>query len=156
MEIQELLVRCLRLGQLPIVLVRKKDNSFWFCINYHKIKDVTHNDQYPLPRIDDTLHTLSGSKWFSTIDILSSWQVEVVEEDSPKTAFCTTEGLFEFKIMPFGLYNAPVTFQHLVDLVLAGLQWSQCFDYLDDVIIPGKIFSEHLTNLSSSVSIKQV
>ena len=153
MEIQELLVRYLRVGQLsssswvsPIVLVWKKDNSFWFCINYHKINDVTHKDVYSLPRIDDTLHTLSGSKWFSTIDILSIWQVEVAEEDCPKTAFCTTEGLFEFKVTPFGLYNAPATFQQLVDVVLAGLQWSQCLVYLDDVIIPGKIFSEHLTN----------
>ena len=133
----------------PIVLVRKKDNSFRFCVDYRKLNNVTHKDAYPLPRIDDTLSTLSGSKWFSTIDLLSGyWQVDVAEEDRPKTAFCTTEGLFEFKAMPFGLCNAPATFQRLMDLVLAGLQWSQCLVYLDDVIIIGHTFSEHLANLS--------
>ncbi len=136
----------------PIVLVKKKDNSFRFCVDYRKLNDVTHKDAYPLPRIDDTLDSLSGSKWFSTIDLLSGyWQVEVAEEDRPKTAFCTTEGLFEFKVMPFGLSNAPATFQRLMDLVLSGLPWSQCLVYLDDVIILGRTFSEHLANLNSVI-----
>ena len=74
--------------------------------------------------------------------------MEVEEADRQKTAFCTTEGLFEFKVMPFGLSNAPATFQRLMDLVLAGLQWSQCLVYFDDVIILGRSFSEHLANLS--------
>jgi hypothetical protein len=105
----------------PIVLV-KKDKSFRFCVDYRKLNDVTYKDAYPLPRIDDTLDSLSGSKWLSTIDVLSGyWQVELAEEDHPKTAFCTTEGLFEFKVMPFGLSNAPATFQRLMDLVLSGL-----------------------------------
>lgn len=132
----------------PIVLVRKKDNSLRFCVDYRKLNDVTHKDAYPLPRIDDTLNTLAGSKWFSTLDLLSGyWQVEVAEEDRAKTAFCTTEGLFEFRVMPFGLCNAPATFQRLMDLVLAGLQWSHCLVYLDDVIILGASFDEHLASL---------
>jgi hypothetical protein len=65
-----------------------------------------------------------------------------------KTAFCTTEGLFEFKVMPFGLCDAPATFQRLMNAVLAGLQWSSCLVYLDDVIIPGRAFEEHLRNLT--------
>ena len=78
---------------------------------------------------------LAGSKWFSTLDLVSGhWQVEVAEKDR-QTAFCTTEGLFEFDVMPFGLCNAPATFQRLMDLVLAGLQWSHCLVYLDDIII---------------------
>ena len=64
-----------------------------------------------------------------------------------KTAFCTPDGLFEFNVMPFGLCNAPATFQRLMDAVLAGLQWSSCFVYLDDVIIPGKDFEDHLQNI---------
>ena len=66
-----------------------------------------------------------------------------------KTAFCTTEGLFEFKVMPFGLTNAPATFQHHMDLLLAGLQWQSCLVYIDDIIILGKTFEQHLHNLEN-------
>jgi len=94
----------------------------WFCVDHCK---VTRKDAHPIPRIDDTLDTLSGSKWFSTLDLLSGyWQVEVEEADREKAAFSTQHGLFEFKVMPFDLCNVPATFQCLMDLVLAGVQWS--------------------------------
>ena len=132
----------------PIVLVRKRDGSTRFCVDYRKVNTVTRKDAYPLPRVDDTLDTLAGSKWFSTLDLISGyWQVEVDQKDREKTAFTTPEGLFEFNVMPFGLCNAPATFQRLMDLVLAGLQWSSCLVYLDDVIVTGKTFSEHLLRL---------
>ena len=80
-------------------------------------------DAYPIPRVDDTLDTLSGSTWFSTIDLRSDyWKVEMAPADRGKTVFCSQEGLFEFNFMPFGLCNAPATFQHLMDCVLTGLQ----------------------------------
>ena len=95
----------------PIVLV-KKDGKTRFCVDYHKLNNATRKDAYPLPRIDDTLDTLLGSKWFSTLDLISGyWQVELNPETREKLAFCTTEGLFEFNVMPFGLCNAPATFQ---------------------------------------------
>ena len=132
----------------PIVLVNKKDGTTRFCIDYRRVNSVTHKDAYPLPRVDDTLDTLSGSNWFSTIDLKSGyWQVELAPEDREKTAFCTQEGLFEFNVMPFGLCNAPATFQRLMDCVLAGLQWSSCLVYIDDVIIIGRSFEEHLHHL---------
>ena len=125
----------------PIVIVRKKDGSARFCVDYRRLNAVTRKDAYPLPRIDDTLDTLSGSQWFSTLDLLSGyWQVEVAEGDREKTAFVTQSGLFQFKVMPFGLCNAPATFQRLMDLVLAGVQWSHCLVYLDDIIVVGRSF----------------
>ena len=133
----------------PIVLVQKKDGSIRFCVDYRELNSVTRKDAYPLPRIDDTLDTLAGAKWFSTLDLLSGyWQVEMDEADKPKTAFCTPEGLFEFNVMPFGLCNAPATFQRLMDSVLAGLQWSSCLVYLDDIIVIRKTFEDHLRNLA--------
>ena len=132
----------------PIVLVKKKDGTIRFCVDYRKVNSVTIKDAYPLPRVDDTLDTLAGSVWFTTLDLKSGyWQVEVAPEDRAKTAFCTQEGLYEFNVMPFGLSNAPATFQRLMDSVLAGLQWSTCLVYLDDIIIVGRSFEEHMKNL---------
>ena len=133
----------------PVVIVRKKDGSARFCVNYRRLNAVTRKDAYLLPRIDDTLDTLSGSQWFSTLDLLSGyWQVEVAEEDRENTAFATQSGLFEFKVMPFGLCNAPATFQRLMDLVFAGVQWSHYLVYLDDIIVVRRSFHDHLQNLS--------
>lgn len=132
----------------PVVLVRKKNGNWRFCVDYRRLNDITVKDAYPLPRIDDILDTLSGAKYFSTIDMASGyWQCEVQEEDRPKTAFVTTEGLYEFNVMPFGLCNAPSTYQRLMDLTLAGLQWKTSLIYLDDVIIFGNEFGQHLNNL---------
>ena len=134
----------------PVVLVRKKDGTIRFCVDYRKVNAITRKDAYPLPRIDDTLDTLAGSQWFTTLDLISGyWQVEVDPVDRPKTAFSMPDGLFEFNVMPFGLCNAPATFQRLMDMVLAGLQWSMCLVYLDDIIVMGKSFEDHISNLSA-------
>ena len=129
----------------PIVLVTKKDGSTRFCVDYRKVNAVTCKDAYPIPRVDDTLDTLSGFTWFSTINLKSGLLAS--GEDKEKTAFCTQEGLFEFDVMPFGLCNAPATFQRLMDCVLTGLQWSSCLVYMDDIIIIGRSFKEPLHHL---------
>ena len=103
----------------PILLVTKNDDSICFCIDYRRLNAVTVKDVYPLPRIDGSLDALSGSKWFSTLDLVSGyWQAEIVESDRPKTDFQVKKGLFQFKIFPFGLSNAPAVFERLMELVL--------------------------------------
>ena len=132
----------------PIVLVKKKDSSTGFCVDYRKINTQTKKDAHPLPRSDDTLDTLGQAKWFSTLDLASGyWQVEVVPEDHKKTAFATPDGLFQFKVMPFGLSNAPATFQRLMEKVLRDLHWSTCLVYLDDIIIFSRTIEEHVERL---------
>ena len=97
---------------LPVVLVWKKNGTSRFCIDYRKVNSVTRKDAYPLPRINDVLDTLGGSKLFSNLDLISGyWQVGLHQDDKYKTTFCTSEGLYEFNVMPFGLCNGPATFQ---------------------------------------------
>ena len=97
-----------------MVLVRKKDGSVRFCLDYRKLNAVTVKDSYPIPRIDESLDALGGAKWFSTIDLASGyWQVEMKEQDKPKTAFCTQSGLWHLNVMPFGFACAPATFERL-------------------------------------------
>lgn len=122
-------------------------------MDYRKVNEATQKDAYPLPKIEECLDTLSGSKLFSTLDLLSGYhQFEVNEKDRPRTAFITKYGLFEYTRMPFGLCNAPSTFQRGMELVLGRLQWVTLLIYLDDVIITGKTFKEHLNNLGEVLS----
>ena len=133
----------------PVVMVRKKDCSLRFCVDFRQLNAATIKDAHPLPRIDDLLDALHGAKWFSTLDLKSGyWQVSIAEQDKEKTAFRTSSGqLFEFNQVPFGLCNTPATFSRLMDRVLAGLHWETCLFYLDDIIVFSSTWEEHLTRL---------
>ena len=132
----------------PIVVVRKKDGSHRFCIDYRKLNDCTRKDAYPLPRIEDALDALKGAQYFATIDLASGyWQVAMASPDKFKTAFTTRYGLYEWNVMPFGLCTAPATFQRLMEKVLKGLQWRICVVYLDDVVVFGRTWIELLSRL---------
>ena len=129
----------------PAVLVKKKDGTLRFCVDYRQLNAVTHKDTFPLPRIDDLLDQMQGKKVFSTLDAKQGyWQIKVQEESKEKTNFVTFEGLYEFRVMPFGLCNAPSTFQRLMQRILQGLG-SFCSD---DILVFSESVEEHLVHLS--------
>ena len=131
-----------------VVIVRKTDGTIRFCIDYRKLNQRTTKDAYPIPR---TLHSFAGSTFFSTLDLKSGyWQVELREFDKPKTAFQVGSlGFFECNRMPFGLCNAPATFQRLMEKCLGALNLCECEIYLDDIIIFSSTFEEHLDRLQA-------
>ena len=133
----------------PVVMVRKKDGSLHFCVDFRQLNAATAKDAHLLPRIDDLLDALHGARWFSTLDLKSGyWQVPITECDKAKTAFRTSSGqLYEFNQVPFGFCNAPATFSCLMDRVLSGLHWEMCLFYLDNIIFFSSTWEEHLARL---------
>lgn len=132
----------------PVVLVKKKDGSWRFCVDYRKLNAVTHKDAYPLPRVEESLTSLKEAQWYSTLDLASGyWQVEVHPADKEKNVFATPLGLYEFERMPFGLCNAPATFQRLMQRCLGGQVHEFLLIYLDDIILYSPDFSSHLGHL---------
>ncbi|XP_063048184.1 uncharacterized protein LOC134441724 [Engraulis encrasicolus] len=132
----------------PIVLVRKKDGSIRFCVDYRQLNQVTRKDSYPLPRVEEALASLKKARWYSTLDLASGyWQVKMHQKDMDKTAFTTPMGLFEFQRMPFGLCNAPASFQRLMESCLGDQNYQSLLIYLDDVIVFAPDFNSHLDRL---------
>ena len=133
----------------PIVMVRKKDGNYRFCVDLRGVNSVTQGMSHPLPRVDDALDTLAGAKYFSSLDMASGyWQVEIAPEDREKTAFTTGKGLHHFKVMAFGLKNAGPTFQKLMELILAGMDNKTCLVYIDDIIVFNNTEKSHLETLT--------
>lgn len=133
----------------PIVLVKKKDGTVRMCVDYRLLNGKTRKDAFPLPRIDESLDALTGARWFSTMDLASGYnQVPVVESDRSKTAFCTPFGLFEWNRMPFGLCNAPSTFQRLMQRIFGDQQCQSLLLYLDDIVVFSSTIEQHLERLS--------
>ena len=133
----------------PPVLIRKRDGSVRWCVDYRALNKVTKKDVFPLPLIPEFLDSLTGNQWFSKLDATwGYWQVKIKDSDKCKTAFITKYGLFQFKRMGFGLCNAPATFSRVMNLVLKGLHWSVVLAFLDDVLVLGTDVLSHISNLT--------
>ena len=130
------------------VLVPKKDGSLRFCVESRSLNAKSVADAYPLPRIDDCLDSLGDAKIFTTLDCNAGyWQVPVAPEDSDKTTFAFYLGTYRYVRMPFGLRNAPATFQRALDIILSGIRWQPCLIYVDDVIVFSKDAKTQLRHL---------
>lgn len=130
----------------PIVLVKKRGGITRFCVDFRMLNNVTIKDAYSLPRI--TRHAF-WHQILLNLDLARGYsQVAMDESDEVKTAFATHKGLFQFKVLPFGLSNSPVAFEGLMEAVLSGLQWEKCLVYLDDIITFGATFEDTLKNLT--------
>ena len=135
----------------PLVLVWKKDGDIHWGTDFCAVNNVTRKDAYPLPLIEECLDALSDTEYMSSLDMqFGYWQVEVHPKDCHKTAFLTKQGLFGFTCMPFGLCNAPATFQRAVQLVFWGMTWKEILTYLYDLNVIGNGFHDHLQNLRKS------
>ena len=129
-----------------VILVKKKDQTLRFAVDYRSLNDITTKDSYPLPEVKDILDKLSGCEFFSTLDGASAyWSIPIREEDRKKTAFLTPRGQFEFCVMPFGLCNAPATYQRAIDNVLKNAAHSE--PYIDDTLTYSSSFGDHLLHL---------
>jgi hypothetical protein len=134
-----------------VLLVEKKDGTKRFCVDYRRLNAITRKDAYPLPLIDEIIDFAAGRRFRSTLDLLSGyWQIPLYEGDKEKTAFATRSGIYEFNVMPFGLCNAPATFQRHMDAVLQGPTSQSGRPYIDDVGIFSHSFSDHLRHLQST------
>lgn len=135
----------------PIVMVKKKDNTWRMCIDYRKLNSVTVPDVYPLPAIDQMLYNMTSARVFTTMDLQSAYnQIMVAPEDQPKTAFVHRTGLYQYRRMPFGLRNAPATFQRFMNMMFGSADenmWIYVMVYLDDVIIFSATIDEHGNHL---------
>ncbi|GJW01999.1 putative reverse transcriptase domain-containing protein [Tanacetum coccineum] len=128
----------------PILFVKKKDRSFWMCIDYRELNKLMVKNRYLLPRIDDLFDQLQGSSVYSKIDLKSGYhQLRVREEYIPKTAFRTRYGHYEFQVMPFGLTNAPVVFMGLMNRVCKPYLDKFVIVFIDDILIYSKSKQEH-------------
>ncbi|CAF4018800.1 unnamed protein product [Rotaria magnacalcarata] len=138
----------------PIVLVKKKDKTMRFCIDYRRLNAITIKDAYPLPRIDEIFDQLSDALYYTKFDFKSGYfQVPLSKEDRPKTAFSTRDNHYQLTVLPQGITNGPARFQRVINHILGPTRWKYTLAYIDDVIIYSKTFQEHLLHVNEICTI---
>ena len=130
----------------PCILVPKHDGGFRFCTDFRKVNDKTKSDSFPIPRIADCIDQIGNAKFVSTFDMLKGyWQVPLTQRAREISAFVTPSGLYQYKVMPFGMKNAPATFQRMVNKLVRDIDG--CEGYIDDVVIFSDNWSDHIRQI---------